>query len=192
MSAPRIIAFAGSLRRDSLNKKLVRVAARGAEAAGAEVTHLDLSDYLMPIYDQDIEDRDGLPDAAKTLKDMFRAHDGLLISSPEYNSGYSAALKNMIDWISRPEENHPPLSCFTGKVAGLMAASPGGLGGLRGLVQVRMLLENIRVTCIPSQMAVSKAHEAFDDDDNLKDDKQRETVEGIGRQVAEMLSRLAD
>ena len=83
------------------------------------------------------------------LRDLFEAHHGLLISSPEYNSSISPLLKNAIDWASRPEEGKPPLAAYRGKVAGLMAASPGGLGGLRGLVHVRAILGNIGVLATP-------------------------------------------
>jgi NAD(P)H-dependent FMN reductase len=190
MTAPRILAFAGSLRKDSLNKKLVRIAAAGAERAGAKTTIIDLADYPLPVLDQDLETRDGLPGHAVRLKAAFHDHHGLLIASPEYNSSFSAALKNAIDWVSRPEPDRPPLSCFDGKVAGLMAASPGALGGLRGLVHVRAVLQNIRVTVVPHQVAVPVAHEAFDEDGGLRDAKKRESVEQVGADVAKMLAKL--
>ena len=153
MSVPKILAFSGSLRKDSFNQKLVRVAARGAERAGARATVIELADYPLPVLDQDLEARDGLPEHAVRLKAIFHEHDGLLNASPEYNSSFTAALKNVIDWVSRPEPDRPPLSCFAGKVAGLMAASPGALGGLRGLVHVRAVLQNIKVTVVPGQVA---------------------------------------
>lgn len=187
---PKILAFAGSLRKDSYNKKLVRIAAAGAEAAGAEVTVLDLKEYPMPVFDEDLEAADGTPANAQKFKDLMIAHHGLLIASPEYNSSISAALKNAIDWASRPAEGEAPLIAFDGKVAGLMAASPGALGGLRGLVTVRSILGNIKVIVLPDQFAVSKAHEAFNDDGSLKDGKQQETVLTIGRKVAETVARL--
>jgi chromate reductase, NAD(P)H dehydrogenase (quinone) len=121
---------------------------------------------------------------------MMIAHDGLLIASPEYNSSISAALKNAIDWASRPEPNEAPLVAFDGKVAGLMAASPGALGGLRGLVTVRSILGNIKVMVLPDQIAVVKAHEAFNADGTLKDAKQQAAVEKLGATVAGMLKKL--
>src|SRR3954469_3729847 len=102
MGKPRILAFAGSLRRDSFNKKLVKIAAHGARAAGADVTEIDLKELPLPVYDGDLETAEGLPQNAKKLKELFVAHQGLLIASPEYNSSISAALKNVIDWVSRP------------------------------------------------------------------------------------------
>ncbi len=191
MSAtPKILAFAGSLRRDSFNKKLVLIAADGAEKTGADVTVIDLKDYPLPVYDGDEEDAHGLPKNAATLKDLFVAHDGLLIASPEYNSSYSGALKNVIDWVSRPVEGRPPLYCFSGKIAGIMAASPGGLGGLRMLPQLRTLLQNIQVTVLPNMIGIPAAHEAFDDKGSLKNEKKHAAVQSIGADVANMLAKL--
>ena len=184
------MAFAGSTRTDSFNKKLVKVATDGARDAGAEVTVIDLRDFPMPVYDGDLEQRDGLPPAARKLKDLMLSHQGFLISSPEYNSSISGVLKNTIDWTSRQSEGEVPLACFKNKVAGLMSASPGGLGGLRGLVHVRAILENIGVLVIPEQMAVAKAHESFNADGSLKDKKQEELVKKIGAGVTKLLMKL--
>lgn len=189
---PKILAFAGSLRRESYNKKLVRIAAAGAAAAGADVTYLDLRDLPMPVFDEDLETAEGLHANARKFKDVLLAHQGLLVSSPEYNSSISAALKNAIDWASRPVPGEKPLKCFDGKVAGLMAASPGALGGLRGLVTLRSILGNIRVIVLPEQFALVKAHEAFSPDGRLLDAKQQATVEGIGAQVARVVSKLTN
>lgn len=126
MASPvKILAFAGSLRRESYNKKLVRVAAAGRGAAGAEVTELDLRDLPLPVFDEDLETAEGLPANGRRLKDLLLAHQGLLISAPEYNSSIPAVLKNAIDWASRPVPGEAPLACFVGKVASLTAASPG-------------------------------------------------------------------
>jgi NAD(P)H-dependent FMN reductase len=189
-TAPRILAFAGSTRTDSFNKRLVTVAAAGARAAGAEVTLIDLRDYPLPVYDGDLEARDGLPANARKLKDLFLAHQGLLISAPEYNSSITAVLKNTIDWVSRPVPGEAALNCFDGKVAALMSASPGALGGLRGLVHVRAILQNIRVLTIPEQVAVPNASEAFAPSGSLKDAKQQAAVEALGAKVAQILARL--
>lgn len=189
MSAPRILAFSGSLRKESFNHKLVKIAADAAREAGAEVTLIRLSDYPMPIYNGDDEDRDGLPENATKLKALFKLSDGFLISSPEYNSSISAALKNAIDWASRPVPNEPPLAAFAGKTATLMSASPGALGGLRGLVHVRAILGNIRVIVLPDQMAISAAHEAFNADGALRDAKKQETIENLGRDLVAFLKK---
>src|SRR5215831_18806881 len=170
-TAPKILAFAGSTRIESFNKKLIKIAAEGARSAGVEVTLADLRDYPMPIYDGDLEAKDGLPTKAREFKELMLAHQGLLISAPEYNSSITAVLKNTIDWASRRCEGEAPLACFTGKVAGLVSASPGALGGLRGLVHVRSILGNIGVLVVPDQVAVSKAHEAFHPDGQLIQEK---------------------
>lgn len=190
MTKPKILAFAGSTRTDSFNKKLVKIASTGAKDAGADVTVIDLRDFQMPIYDGDLEIQEGLPSSARKLKDLMLMHQGLLISSPEYNSSISGVLKNTIDWISRQSEGEIPLACFKDKVAGLMSASPGGLGGLRGLVHVRAMLENIGVIVIPNQVAVSKAHEAFNLDGTMKDEKHEQQVKKIGADLTQMLLKI--
>lgn len=187
----KILCLAGSLRRDSYNKKLARLGRDLAEQAGAEATFIDLKEFDLPIYDGDYETQNGLPDDAKKLKKIMKDHQGLLIASPEYNSSITAALKNAIDWASRPEPGEKSLECFTGKVAGLMAASPGALGGLRGLVSVRLILGNIGVIVIPDQIAISQANEAFNEDGSLKDAKKQETVKKIASRVVEVATAVS-
>jgi chromate reductase len=190
ISKPKILAFAGSTRIDSFNKKLVRIAATGATEAGADVTVVDLRDFPMPLYDGDLEQQEGLPSNARKLKDIMLEHQGFLISSPEYNSSISAVLKNTIDWTSRQSEGEASLVCFKGKVAGIMSTSTGVLGGLRGLVHVRSILGNIGVIVIPDQVAVAKANEAFNLDGTLKDKNQEEQIKMIGASVTKMLSKI--
>lgn len=190
-NTPKILAFAGSTREASYNKKLVRIAAEGAKAAGAEVTYVDLRDLPMPIYDEDLEAKEGLPENARKFKALLKEHQGLLIASPEYNSSITAVLKNAIDWASRPEPGEPMLACFTGKVAAIMSASPGGLGGLRGLIHVRSILSSINVLVLPDQKAISSAFQAFDEEGKLKDAKQQESVEQLGNKLATILAKLA-
>ena len=187
---PKILAFAGSTRTESFNKRLVRVAAAGANEAGADVTVIDLRDFPMPLYDEDLEKQEGLPFNTQKLKDLMIAYHGFLISSPEYNSSITGVLKNTIDWTSRPRDNEPPLACFQDKIVGLMSASPGTLGGLRGLVHVRAILENMGMIALPNQIAVSKAHEAFDAQGNLNDKKQEQKVKYIGAKLVQMISKL--
>ncbi len=185
----RVLAFAGSTRRESWNKRLVAVAAEGARRAGAEVSLLDLRDYPMPLFDEDLE-REGTPAAAREFRQQLAGHDGFLIACPEYNSSITAVLKNAIDWASRAGPGESPLLAFRHKAAALMSASPGALGGLRGLVTVRSILGNIGTLVLPGQVAVSRAHEAFDATGRLKDDKQHSAVEGLGAELADVLRRL--
>jgi NAD(P)H-dependent FMN reductase len=186
---PRILAFAGSLRAESLNKKLIKIAVAGAKAAGAEVTLIDLRDYPLPVFDEDLEAQ-GRPANAQKLFELFVAHDGLLLSCPEYNSSITGVLKNTIDWVSRRVPGRPGLAGFVGKTAALMSASPGALGGLRGLVHVRAILGNIEVLVLPDQMAIPRANDAFNADGSLKDPKQLSGIEGLGRKLAETIAKL--
>jgi chromate reductase len=186
----RILAFAGSTRTGSFNRQLLELAARGVREAGAEVTLVDLRDYELPLMNQDLETERGLPEAATRLKQLFIEHDGLLIASPEYNSSITPLLKNTIDWVSRPVPGEPALRAFTGKVAAIIAASPGALGGLRGLVHLRSILGNISVLVLPEQLAIVQAHAAFNADGTLKDVKQQESLFKIGRKLAETAAKL--
>ncbi|MGH8728355.1 MAG: NADPH-dependent FMN reductase [Burkholderiales bacterium] len=186
----KILAFAGSTREGSFNKKLLAVAIAGAESAGGQVTKVELKDLALPLYDGDLEASSGLPAKAKQLKRAMIESDAFLIASPEYNSGVSGVLKNAIDWVSRPQPNEPNLVAFTGKVAAIMSASPGALGGLRGLFALRQILSNIGVLVLPDQIAVSKAMEAFEASGNLKDAKQQERVQEISAKLVRVAERL--
>jgi NAD(P)H-dependent FMN reductase len=187
---PKILAFAGSARKASWNKKLVHIAAAGARAAGAEVTLIDLADYPLPLFNEDEEAERGLPENGRKIKDLMLSHQGFLISSPEYNSSITALLKNTIDWASRPIPGEPPLACFTGKVATLISASPGALGGMRALVHVRAILGNIGTLVLPGTISIVKAHEAFAEDGSLKDRQQHERVERLGGELVTFLRKL--
>jgi chromate reductase, NAD(P)H dehydrogenase (quinone) len=191
MSELKIAAFAGSLRAGSLNKKLLAVAVDAARGAGAEVTVVDLKELALPIFDQDLEDSSGLPEGAKKFKAILRGSDGFLIASPEYNSSVTGALKNAIDWASRAEsDDEPPLVAFQGKAAALMAASPGALGGIRGLVTLRSLLGNIGVLLEPTQVCIPVAHEAFDDTGKLKDERKTKQVAALGTGLVTLARKL--
>ncbi|HEY9863790.1 MAG TPA: NAD(P)H-dependent oxidoreductase [Candidatus Obscuribacterales bacterium] len=190
-NSPKILAFAGSAKETSFNKKLVQIAAAGAKTAGAEVTYIDLRDFPMPLFDEDLEAQQGIPVAVREFKDLMVAHQGLLIACPEYNSSITPLLKNAIDWASRPEPNLPGLACFNNKVAAIMSASPGGFGGMRGLVHVRAILESIGVLVIPQQRSISQAFEVFNPDGSLKDPKQQQDVESLGEKVASLLIKLS-
>ncbi len=185
---PKILAFAGSLRKDSFNKKLVKIAIKGAQDAGADVTYIDLKDYPLPVYDQEIEDSQGLPENALKIKKLMLEHDGFLISCPEYNSSMTAAFKNLIDWASRPANaDEVYLCCFIDKVVALLSASPGQLGGLRGLVHARAMFSNIFSIVLPQQKSISQANQAFDESGNLKDNKQQTEVMNIGKKLTQFL-----
>lgn len=189
--AINIVAFAGATRKGSFNKKLAKVAAAEAEKAGATVTYIDLADYQMPLYDGDLEADAGIPQAAQELKKVLLAADGFLIASPEYNSSISAVLKNAIDWASRSNDGKgTDLSPFKGKYASIMAASPGALGGLRGLYHLRELLQNIFVTVMPTMQAVGQSMSAFNDDGSLKEEKNAVAIKALVNELVDTLKKV--
>ncbi|MDR5867768.1 NADPH-dependent FMN reductase [Halomonas koreensis] len=189
---PRILVFAGSTRQASFNKRLARLGAARLEAHGGRPTLIDLADYPMPLYDGDREAEQGLPEAALALRERLADHQGLLIASPEYNGLITPLLKNTIDWLTRPHRGDSGLALFQGRTAALVAASPGALGGLRGLVTVRQLLGNIGVTVLPDQLAVARAGEAFGEDGELVDEPQRERLDALCRRLVQDTARLQD
>lgn len=191
MSKPvKIVAFSGASRKDSLNTKLVKQAAEAARKAGADVSYVELASFDMPIYDGDDEAASGLPDGARKFKQLLRESDGFLIASPEYNSSYSALLKNAIDWASRSDAQEPAGSVFAGKSAALLATSPGALGGLRGLFALRELLQNMGVTVLANMQAVGQGMTVFNDDGTIKDEKTAANVAGVATGLADTLKKL--
>jgi len=187
----KILVFSGSARMGSHNKQLASAAAQALQSAGASVTLIDLADFPMPIYNADLEDKEGVPASARELKVLFMAHDALLISSPENNASVTSLLKNTLDWVSRPDAEHDGRLPYRNKVAALVAASPGALGGLRGLVHLRAILQTLGVLVLPEQFALSRAHEAFAKDGTLLDAKHQATLDGIARRLVDVSSRLA-
>lgn len=185
----KILVFAGSLRIHSYNKKLARFAASEVKRVGARATFIDLADYPLPFFDEDVE-KQGTPENALVLKKLFLDHDGLIVCSPEYNSSITAVLKNTIDWVSRSSPGEPGLAAFREKTALLLAASPGALGGLRGLVHLRAILGNIGVLVLPGQYAMPQAHLAFDENGSLKDSKVADAIGALVQQLVAIVQRL--
>lgn len=175
---PKILAFAGSTRKDSLNKKILKISVDAARHAGALVTWLDLADIPMPLYDGDLEEAKGIPGNSLKFRELLKLHQGFLIATPEYNSSISGVLKNAIDWASRPIPDEANLICFKGKIAALMSASPGALGGIRGLAEARSILSNIGTIVLPTLVAVPFA------------DKELESKKNAIHQQAEELVKL--
>jgi chromate reductase, NAD(P)H dehydrogenase (quinone) len=186
----KILAFAGSLRHNSYNKKLIKIAVEAAREKGAEVTLIDLKDYPMPIYDGDIEKEHGMPENAQKFKELMIDHQGFLIASPEYNSSYSGVLKNVIDWASRPQHGEKPLIAFNGKVAAIISTSTGGLGGVRGLLALRNMLGNIKVIVLPEQVSIPHAADSFDEQGKLKEEKKRKSIKNLTDHFIEILNKL--
>lgn len=181
----RILAFAGSARRDSLNRKLLAVTVKAVETAGGEVTLLDLNDYELPLYHGDLEEEKGMPENAERLLALLRDHGGLLVASPEYNSQLTPLLKNTIDWLSRSDDDP-----FEGKVAAVVSASPGALGGARSMQHARHLLLHLGCHVVPAQCILPKAHEAFNEDGSLVGVRSQKSVETLARQFVELTAKL--
>ena len=190
MSAVRLLAFAGSLRRDSFNRRLLAELADGAREAGAEVDLLDLREFPLPVYDADLE-ADGMPAPVRALQARLAACQGLLIATPEYNGSTPALVKNTLDWISRPQaDGRDGVALFRGKVAGICSASPGPLGGIRSLVVLRDALAKLGLWVVPQQVAVGRAESAFDAEGRLADAKQRAAVRAVAAECARAASLL--
>ena len=191
----KVLVFAGSSRAGSWNRKLANVAAHMARADGAEVTHIELADFDLPLYNGDLEAR-GIPPAAIRLKELFHAHPAWIICSPEYNGSYTGLLKNTIDWASSPVAGHPVWTDvtrpFAGKVVGVLSASNGALGGLRSQSHLAPMLVNLGCWLAPRNYALARAASAFDEHGQLTDAAQREQVRGVVEQVLWAARRLTD
>ncbi len=190
----KLLIFAGSTRQNSFNRKLAHATAAMARASGAEVTHLELADFDVPMYNADLEAKGTPPDVMK-LKQIMYEHPAWIICSPEYNGSYTALLKNTIDWASRPVASDPAWTDgnkpFTGKVVGVLSASPGALGGLRSQSHLVPLLLNLHCWVAPKAFALSRAGEAFDAEGQLPGEAHRKNVQAVIDQVLFAGSRLA-
>jgi len=180
----KILALCGSSRRGSLNQKLLDEASRGVRSVGAEVTQLRLLEFGLPIYDPDWEAEYGLPQGAQALKDLVARHQGLLIATPEYNGGYTPLLKNALDWMSRPD------GFASVRVAALVSASPGLLGGVKSQLALQIVLGKLGMCVIPESFALGAAHHAFDERDYLKDANVAKQVRRVGAALALAVGKL--
>jgi chromate reductase len=188
----KILALCGSARLDSLNQKLLDIAVLGAVDAGAQVSLIRWPDFPLPIYDGDWEAEHGLPERARAQKALLAEHHALLIATPEYNGGYPALLKNALDWASRPSESDPTgLEVFAGKVAAVVSASPGVLGGMRAQIALQISLNKLGLLVIPNSFALSLAHQAFDEPGRLKDGNAEQNLRRVGAALARTAIALA-
>ena len=193
MSVPKILVFAGSIRTGSFNARLAALAAKELALAGAEVTRISLEDYPLPLYDGDVEQKNGAPANAQNLKSMMAAHHGVFIASPEYNASVTPLLKNAIDWISRVRERgEPPLAAFKHRVFAIGGASDSPYGALRSLMALRQILElGCGALVLPEQITVFHASEAFDEMDNLKDERTAATLKRVALRLTEAAQEIA-
>lgn len=185
-ASPRLLFIAGSSREKSWNKRLAQLGEKIADANGIAGTFADLGDYPMPIYNGDDELRDGPPENARKLKALMKVHQGVFIASPEYNASFSPLLKNALDWVSHVrDDGETPLEVYKTRVFALGAASPGGMGGLRGLSQLRLVLEiGLGALVLPDQFAVPRAVDAFDENGHLKNKDSQETFKLLIQKLA--------
>jgi chromate reductase, NAD(P)H dehydrogenase (quinone) len=191
---PQLLVFAGSSRAQSFNRRLAAQAVRMAKQQGASVTHMELADFDIPLYNADLEAQGTPPDVLR-LKALMYEHPGWIICSPEYNGGMTALLKNTLDWASSPVKTDPVwregLRSYRGKVVGLLSASPGALGGLRSLMQVGPLLRGMGCWVAPTQFALGQAKDAFDDSGRLVNPTHEQRVGEVLEQVLFAAQRLS-
>jgi chromate reductase, NAD(P)H dehydrogenase (quinone) len=189
----KVLVFAGSTRIASHNRKLAREVTTLARERGAEVTHLELGEYDIPMYNADLEAK-GTPADVMKLKQVFYEHRAWLICTPEYNASYPALLKNTLDWLSSPVKNDPvwndDFRFSRGKVVGVLSASPGALGGLRSQSHLVPLLFNLHCWVAPQTYALGRAGDAFDAQGRLKNDADRQRVATVVDQVLWAAARL--
>ncbi len=192
MPIPKILVFAGSIRTGSFNARLAANAAKQLALLGAEVTHISLADYPMPIYDGDLESRSGQPENAVRLKRMFTTHGGIFIASPEYNASVTPLLKNTLDWVSRVREGREaPLAAYKDRVFALGGASNGVYGAMRSLLALRQVLEiGCGALVIPDQIAVPRAADAYDENDELKDEQTMNRLKGVLQRLIDITRQL--
>jgi NAD(P)H-dependent FMN reductase len=183
----RLLFFAGSTRQGSFNRKLARCAWETASSRGFGADLIELSDYPMPIYDGDLEAKEGPPENARRLKQVFSQYQGVFIASPEYNASVTPLLKNTLDWVSRVRESDgPPLDVFKTRVFAIGGASPGRFGAMRSLVTLRQILAiGLGALVLGEQIAVANAGSAFDEKGALAQEPMRSLL-------ANVVDRLAD
>lgn len=183
MQKKSILVFAGSARKGSFNKKLARYACTLLAAKDIAYHYVDLADHVAPIYDGDDEADGGVPETMRTMKQLMKDHDGFLIASPEYNGFVPPLLINMFSWCSRPEEGEKNLAATSGKYVGLMATSPGPMGGIRMLPRLREALADLGAIVMPGPVAVGSSMKAFDDDGNIID-------QGTAKRIGALIDNL--
>jgi len=186
----KVLAFAGSARKESLNRRLLAIAVTATRQAGGEVTAVELAGFAMPLYNGDDHAAHGFPEGVMRLKRLFLDHHALLIASTEHNSALSALLKNAIDWVSRSAPGEKSLEAFRGKTAALLSASPGALGGLRGLASLRSILTNIGTLVLPDQVAVPKADTVLRPDGSIPDEAIRARIASLAAALVTTTAKL--
>ena len=179
---PKVLVFAGSNRSGSFNGQLAGAAAKTLAQMEAEVTMIALADYPLPIVDEDLKERDGVPENAVKLARLFAVHDAAFIASPEYNSSIPPLLKNVLDWVSLAKtDGVREIRPYAGLTVALGAASNGALGGIRGLYHLRSVLMNVGAQIVTEQCSISGAKSAFGDDGMPVDERQAKRLQATCR-----------
>lgn len=185
INSPKILAFSGSARKASLNQQFLVAAVEAVRGEGGEVTLISLKDYPLPLYDGDLEEATGLPANTRKLVDLIKGHAGLLVASPEYNSMITPLLKNTIDWCTRADDDP-----FPGRVAAVIAASPGALGGIRSLRCTQQLLLHLGCHVVPGNTMLPQAHKAFGPDGKLTDPRAIKAVQELATALVGAIRKL--
>ncbi len=176
----RIVTLAGSIRQGSHNQRLADLVGRHLATAGASITPLSLRDHELPLYDAAIEIENGIPTAAKELHRQFATHHAIFLASPEYNASVSPLLANALAWISRVRDDGGIPAAFGRPVFAIGAAAPGAMGGYRGLIALRHLLElGLSARVLPAMISVPGAAEAYDEAGELKGERARGSLDVV-------------
>jgi chromate reductase, NAD(P)H dehydrogenase (quinone) len=190
MSTPTILAFAGSIRNDSYNKRLAKVALHAAEKAGAETTFIDLFDYQMPLYCEDYEAEHGKPEVVSTFQKILKDHDGFMIASPEYNSSLTGILKNTIDWTTRPEEGEKWDACWKGKIATVLCAA-SGLGGRNGVYHLKTILGTYGTIVLPQHIIVGNCKTNLCKDHYIEDASLQKQLTNLSQELVRIVCAIS-
>jgi chromate reductase, NAD(P)H dehydrogenase (quinone) len=189
--SPRILAMAGSARKQSLNRKLLALAVTRATQAGASVTTVNLGDLRLPLYDGDLESERGIPTEVRALRNAISESDGLMMASPEHNGSVTVLLKNALDWCSRPLDGQDGLLPFRGKPVAMFAASPSPFGGIRGASHLRGILAKMGALPLADEVLVPIATKVFDEQGQLIDPMTEKLMAALCRNLVDLARKIA-
>lgn len=182
MSNPKILCFSGSTRSGSINVRLLDAAIKELSTLDCEVTRISLEDYPMPIYNGDLETKEGIPENAIKLAKLMSEHDGYFIACPEYNGSFPALIKNTIDWMTRVSRDQA--SPFKDNVAAIGACTSGISGGISTLSHLRQLLARLGSLVVSEQVAIGDGFNAFDDMDKLINERSDQFLKAAMKSLA--------
>lgn len=181
----KLLLLAASFRKDSVNKKMIRLAEKMVKELGHQVDHAEFNEFQMPLYNADIQNNEGFPPTVTQFIERMHNADGIILSSPEYNYSIPGTLKNLIDWVSRVQ----PMPWNQRRIL-LLSASPSLVGGNRGLWATRVPLETCGSIVYPDMFSLATAYEAFDDNGQLKDAKLQQRLSEIIRNFISFTEKL--